>query len=287
MFERLRLIDNQIKESLGEDFVGIVNNASLLYSLKMLKNDLDKLIDERKSVSTNKNDELFFKERFKEVREEFKEALEELGENFRPEEGRSQRSTQFTPEINEQLRKLISTNNDFLARMNQLTEKFEFSKEDDYREDIDALSEELGQAHPLLADHLIQETIGRLTQFFIAYENDFEFEKVLKELKKAENLAKKEIELIQKIALNQIEFERTRREEEKIEEDELSEYRKRLERSTTNEIIGIRKEIILEIHKKRQEKNTNKTVKQVKSQLIQEQQAHQQTKNKLSAIPND
>src|SRR6185295_2269303 len=99
--------------------------------------------------------------------------------------GRSQRSTQFTPEINEQLRKLISTNNDFLARMNQLTEKFEFSKEDDYREDIDALSEELGQAHPLLADHLIQETIGRLTQFFIAYENDFEFEKVLKELKKA------------------------------------------------------------------------------------------------------
>jgi hypothetical protein len=109
----------------------------------------------------------------------------------------------------------------------------------------------------------------------------------LDEIKKAENLAKKESELIQKIALNQIEFERTRTGKEEIKEDELPEYKKRLEKSNTNEVIKIRKEIILEVHKKRQEKSINKAIKQVQSQLVQEQQAHQQTKDKLNAIPED
>lgn len=242
--------------------------------------------DELKSDPVSKKKSLF-EQRFKEIREEFKEALEELGENLRPEEEELQRSNLLTPKISEQFKKLVNVNSVFLARMNQLIENFEFSKESEYQEDINILLEELKKINPILTDHLFRESIERMTRFFQTYENDFESEKILDEIKKVGNLAKKESELIQKIALNQIEFERARPGKEEIKENELPEYKKRLEKSNTNEVIKIRKEIILEVHKKRQEKSVNKTIKQVQSQLVQEQQAHQQTKDKLNAIPED
>jgi hypothetical protein len=104
--------------------------------------------DELKSDPVSKKESLF-EQKFKEIRKEFKEALEELGENLRPEE-ELQRSNLLTPEISEQFKKLVNVNSVFLARMDQLIENFEFSKESEYREDINILLEELKKISPIL-----------------------------------------------------------------------------------------------------------------------------------------
>jgi len=243
--------------------------------------------DELRSDPASKNE---FEELFQAIKEKFEAALEELGENLQESrEAEEEGPTPLTPVINERIRELININSIFLLQMNRLIENFGFDEEkkDNYQSDINELIEVLRKVPPFLGEHLFGEAFGRLSNFLDSYENNLESEKILEELEAAEDHVKKESELIQKIALNQIEFERTRLGKKEVKENELPEYKKRLEKSNTKEVIEIRKETILEIHKKRQEKNNDKTIEKIQNQLVQEQQAHQQTKDKLNAIPSD
>ncbi len=228
--------------------------------------------DELRSNSASKDE---FEELFQGIKKKFEAALEELGENLQEylqesREAEEEGPTPLTPVINERIRELININSIFLLQMNRLIENFGFDEEKkgNYQSDINEL---IGVLRKIPPNQTLKIKLDRKAT---------NYQQLAKE---RNNLVMQQIKNINIEGICRL-IPQAKKE---VKENELPEYKKRLEKSNTNEVIKIRKETILEIHKKRQEKNNDKTIEKIQKQLVQEQQAHQQTKDKLNAIPSD